>query len=201
MIIVDIETTGLDPTKNSIVSIGALDFSNPENQFYGECRPLDGTVIDKKALEINGFSAEDLNRKNKSCQELTEEFLNWAEKIEEKILAGENVWLDAGFLKKSAERIDRKWNFGHRLFDLHTLSYFHHLLQNKDLIKKKSNLSLDETLKYVGLPQEPRPHNALTGTKMEAEAFSRLIYKKNFLKEFKKYPLPNYLKIKSNQKK
>ena len=34
MIIVDVETTGIDPEKHSIVSIGAVDFSNPSNEFY-----------------------------------------------------------------------------------------------------------------------------------------------------------------------
>lgn len=44
-----------------------------------------------------------------------------------------------------------------------------------------------------GLPNEPIPHNALTGAKMEAEAFSRFIYGKSFFKEFENYPVPHYL--------
>jgi len=38
MIVADIEATGLDPRKHSILSIGAVDFEHPERQFYGECR-------------------------------------------------------------------------------------------------------------------------------------------------------------------
>ena len=194
MIIVDVEATGVNSIKHSIISIGALDFSHPENQFYGECRPWEGAEIDERALEINGFSKAELELKEKSLQELTKEFFNWAKGIEGKILAGENVWFDVSFLKESAEKINEDWIFGHRFFDLHTLSYCRHILKDKNLIKETTNFSLDETLKYVGLPEEPKPHNALMGAKLEAEAFSRIIYRESFLKEFEKYPLPEYLK-------
>ena len=38
MIVIDIEGSGVEYAKHSIVSIGALDFDNPTNRFYGECR-------------------------------------------------------------------------------------------------------------------------------------------------------------------
>lgn len=38
MIVIDIEASGTNYEKHSIVSIGALDFDNPENRFYEECR-------------------------------------------------------------------------------------------------------------------------------------------------------------------
>jgi DNA polymerase-3 subunit epsilon len=188
MIIIDTETTGLDPQKHSIVSIGALEFSNPQNQFYDECRPWSGAEILEKSLEINGFSKEELLKKEKSLEQLIKEFLIWAKPIKGKILAGENVWLDIGFLQESFKKAKEDWIFGYRLIDLHTLSYFFHVLEDKNTLKKETQFSLDHTLKYVGLPEEPKPHNALTGAKCAAEAFSRLIYKKNLLEEFKKHP-------------
>lgn len=59
---------------------------------------------------------------------------------------------------------------------------------------KKTNIKLDYILTLVGLPEEPKPHNALTGAKVEAEAFSRLLFGKNLLKEFTQYTLPENLK-------
>ena len=47
---------------------------------------------------------------------------------------------------------------------------------------------------YVGLPPEPKPHHALTGAKVEAEALSRLLFGKILLKEFAHYEIPKYLK-------
>lgn len=38
MIIVDVEASGTEHDKHSIVSIGAIDFDNPSNRFYQECR-------------------------------------------------------------------------------------------------------------------------------------------------------------------
>ena len=38
MIVIDIEASGTEWAKHSILSIGALDFEHPENRFYEECR-------------------------------------------------------------------------------------------------------------------------------------------------------------------
>jgi hypothetical protein len=53
-------------------------------------------------------------------------------------------------------------------------------------------LSLDSELKYVGVPEEPKPHNALTGALSHAEVISRLLYNKPLLDEFKDYSMPNF---------
>lgn len=197
MIVVDIETTGVDYTKNSIVSIGALDFLNPENQFYTECRIWDGAEITAKALEINGFSEAQVKDKTKMpLEEAIKQFLIWTGKIKEPhdlTIAGENPRFDADFLRTSAERYRIGWPLSHRTIDLHTESYNHMVKRGIKIPLNKSRCSdikLDTTLKYVGLPEEPMPHHALRGAKMEAEAFSRLIYGKYLLEEFKNFPRP-----------
>ncbi len=196
MIIVDVETTGIDPKKNSIVSIGALDFLNPENQFYQECRIWDGAEIIKEALEINGFSEEEIkDPKKKTLEEAIKNFLEWTIKIEEKVLAGENPSFDRNFLKTSAQRFGIDWMPNYRTIDLHSLCYVHYLRRELKPPMKDgyTDLNADKIFKYTGLSKEPKPHNALIGAKMEAEALSRLIYGKNLLKEFEEYPIPNYL--------
>ncbi len=65
MIVVDVEASGVDYEKNSIVSVGAFDFDNPDNRFYKECRIWDGSHINKESLEVNGFSEEEIKDKNK----------------------------------------------------------------------------------------------------------------------------------------
>lgn len=195
MIIVDVETTGVDAQKNSLVSIGAVDFYEAERQFYGECKPWEGAEINSRALEINGFSKETLRSKDKEIEELTAAFKEWTEEAKVKTLAGENIWFDVSFLKKAFEKSDLEWTFGRRFIDLHSLSYSNHIsLDRLPLNKELSRLSLDQTLQYVGMPEEPEPHNALRGAKMEAEAFSRLIFGENLLEEFKKHEIPNYLR-------
>lgn len=196
MIVVDVETTGLDPKRNSIVSIGALDFSNPENQFYAECRIYDGAEVSKQALDINGFSDEQVRANGKSSlEEAMGNFVAWLETCgDDRTLAGENPSFDRDFLKASAERYGMKWNPGHRTGDLHSVCYAHHLGRGlkPPTANGRTALDHDKTLNYVGLPAEPKPHNALVGAKMEAEAFSRLIHGKPLLSEFEKYEVPDY---------
>jgi len=196
MIVVDTETTGLDPYKNSIVSIGALDLFNPENQFYQECKIWDGAEVTEEALKINGFSdAEIIDPNKKDLEEIIKDFLKWAEDIKDKTMAGENPSFYRDFLKSSVQKYGMEWTLSHRTIDLHSLCYTHYLKRGlKPPIKdNKTDLNSDKILNYIGLPDEPRPHNALTGAKVEAEAFSRLIFGKLLLREFKNYPIPDYL--------
>ncbi|MFH1376504.1 MAG: 3'-5' exonuclease [Candidatus Woesearchaeota archaeon] len=197
MIIVDVETTGLDPDKHSIVSIGAIDLFIPQKQFYDECRIWDDAEITQQALDINGFSKEEITSPiKKPLEDIVTSFLNWSIGIGNRTLAGENPSFDRDFLISSLKRYNHKWPLGHRTIDLHTACYIHHLRKGKPIPIKnnKTNINTNSILNYVGLPDEPDPHNALTGAKMEAEAFSRLIYGKGLLEEFDKYKLPDHLK-------
>lgn len=196
MIVVDVETTGTDPKKHSIVSIGAVEFYNPQNQFYSECRIFDGAEI-TDALDINGFSKESLFDPTKPTLEAAvKSFLEWTSQCTYKTLAGENPNFDRNFLHASAERYSLKWTLGRRVVDLHSVSYAKHLeleviaLPLKDGV---SELKADATYAFVGIPEETKPHNALNGAKWEAEAFSRLLYGKSLLPEFQEYSIPAYL--------
>ncbi|BCX15643.1 MAG: ribonuclease T [Candidatus Parcubacteria bacterium] len=196
MIVVDIETSGVDPRKHSILSIGAIDFKQPENQFYEECYIFEGAEISLEALAINGFTENEIkNPKKKSLEEIIKLFIEWITPIENKILAGHNTFFDLEFLRHSFLRYNIDWKLGHRIIDLHSICFAHCLQKNIPIPIKngRTDLNLDKILNYVGLPDEPKPHNALTGAKLEAEALARLIYKKNILKEFASFSIPEYL--------
>ena len=72
MIVIDIETTGLDPRKHSIVSIGAIDLSNPKRQFYVENQIWEGAEIYEgdEVLELKA-----LFRQNQAMIELLKQIL------------------------------------------------------------------------------------------------------------------------------
>jgi len=196
MIVLDVETTGLDPMKHSIIEIGALDFSNPQNQFYEKCQIRKGAEIDSKALEINGYSESQCQDPNKaSLEQILINFINWLDKIEDKTIAGHNVDFDISFLKDSIKRFNIEFNFGFRKVDQHSLIYAHHLKSLKKIPLKNnlSNLGGDKIMEYVGLPTEPKPHSGINGAKFEAEALSRVIYGKKLLLEFDDFNIPSYL--------
>ncbi len=196
MIVVDLEMTGVDARKHSIVSIGAVDFKNPERQFYAECRIDDGAEIDPKGLEVNGFTEEQVKDKTKkSSLEIVKDFLLWCQECEEKTIAGQNVFFDRDFLKAVMDKNNIMWPFKHRVVELHSVCYAHMLMHGKNppISDSISALNLDKEAKYAGLIEEPRPHNALTGAKFEAEVFSRILFGKNLLEEFKDFPVPEFL--------
>jgi DNA polymerase III epsilon subunit-like protein len=192
MIVADIEATGIDFHKHSILSIGAVDFEHPERQFYGECRMWDGASIMSDALEVNGFTREECtDSKKHSLKELMENFLHWVEQCEDKTLAGHSTSFDRDFLNNSFARASIGWHFSYRTLDLHSMAYMDMTKRGISIQRKnaRTDISSDYIFKYVGIPEEPKPHHGLNGAKYEAEAFSRLLYGKNLLPEFAEYPI------------
>jgi DNA polymerase-3 subunit epsilon len=172
MIILDIETTGLDPLKHCMVSLGAVD-SVTGDEFYGECRVYPGRVIDPFALGVNGFTeAQCLDETKDLPHALYMRFLQWAviDTKRDPLIGGQQVGsFDIPFLKAIASDRDQgivpTWPFGHRSVDLHSVAY----------AKLGKSLSLDGILQAVGLAPEPKPHNALTGARLERDAFKLLL--------------------------
>lgn len=194
MLILDIEGSGTNYEKHSIVSIGALDFNNPENQFYGECRIWDGAHIMDGALEVNGFTEAEITDPSKKTEaELVKEFLAWAEPLPDRTLAGQNVSY-RDMLRAGAERAGLDWHLAYRTIDTHTLCWMHMvkagLTPPLDAEHHRSALNLDVVLNYCGIPDEPQPHNALTGAKSHAEVASRLLNDKKLLPEFEQFNIP-----------
>jgi len=197
MIVIDTETTGVDTVKNSLLSIGAIDFENPERRFYGECRIFDGALVSKEALAINGFTEEGIRDASKmSDRELLTKFTEWANASSDTTFAGENPSFDRDFLRQVALRYGLDWKFAHRTVDLHSIACAYIRGQGRDVPLKNGHTdqNLAATLALVGMSDTRKAHNALEDALLEAEAFSRLIYKKGLLKEYREYPLPSQIK-------
>ena len=196
MIVVDIETSGTSPYKHSILSIGAVDFSNPERQFYQECQIEKDKEYTEEALNVNGFKKEELtDPKKKTLESVLNEFIVWIQPVKDKTIGGHNVNFDANFLNYSFKKYNINFSFGHRVIDTHSLVYASLLSRHIDPPTKneKTDINSDYVFNYTGLPPEPKPHNALNGAKMEAEALSRLILGRKLLDQYKNYEIPTYL--------
>jgi DNA polymerase III epsilon subunit-like protein len=190
MIIVDVETTGVDSRLCSLLSVGALDFANPQYQFYMECRIFDGAHVEKEALAVNGFKLDKLrDAKKKTDREVVEAFLEWMKTCNEWTLAGQNPSFDRDFLEQTAHRYHINWPLAQRTIDLHSVAYYHMTRAGKTIPSKNNHsaLNLDAILLYVGLPERNGSHNALEDAQLEAEAFSRLFTGKGLLPEFEDF--------------
>lgn len=207
MIVVDIECSGADLEKCGIWQIGAVELENPENTFLQEARVgeeygfhFDGEWAGKKLEETVGKSEEELrDKKKQSEKQLLEKFFNWCAKIAERTFICHNPQFDHAFLEQRSRKYKLVFPAGYKAFDLHSMGHFRFFqLNNKFVFKEgKSDFGLKSILRFVGIEDKRGFHNALEDAKLTAEAFSRIVYGKNLLKEYSNLPIPDYL-IKSD---
>lgn len=169
MIILDIETTGLDPKRNCMVSLGAVDYSSAE-EFYEECSIYPHSKVDPIAMSVNGFKLEDIQPGEKQVPYIVYwNFLKWAQQFQSPLLlGGHNVGhFDVLFLEALHEEFPGSdpWPFGYRTVDLHSVAF----------AKFGESLSHEKICLKLGLPVEPKPHNALLGARSERDAFKLLL--------------------------
>ena len=68
-------------------------------------------------------------------------------------------------------------------------------LHGNFLIKERhSDMGLSKILQLCGMKDERKSHNALEDCKLTGECFSRIVYGKGLLEEFKNFEIPKYLK-------
>ena len=171
MIILDIETTGTDANKNGMLSLGAVHYETGET-FYGECHLTEGREIHPIALEINGFTLEQIHNKSlPSDGKLLMNFIIAFSHLKDNLIGGHNVGhLDLLFIEEifgRDKRISTKFPFSYRTVDLHSLAYQ----------KFGESLSHEQICKRLGLEPEQKPHNALKGALSERDAFKILLQK------------------------
>ena len=60
MIALDVETTGVDPKRNSVIEVSAVDLDNPYKFFFGTCQAIRGRDVSDFALKVNGYTIEEI---------------------------------------------------------------------------------------------------------------------------------------------
>ncbi|MBU2523001.1 MAG: 3'-5' exonuclease [Nanoarchaeota archaeon] len=199
MIFLDVETTGLDRKACSMASVGIYD-NLTGKEFYEECGIFGGAKIEPKALEINGFTEEQLiDPDKKTLEEVLHDTLEFIKMSPNRTIAGANTEFDREFIQRAIRKYEildesgRPLHFGGGAgYDL--LPIYMGLCEYRGLEiptkNERNSVSLDVILSAMGLGPEPRPHNALRGAKLEAEAHSRMIYGRNLIEEYKHLPIP-----------
>ncbi|HRY60539.1 MAG TPA: 3'-5' exonuclease [Patescibacteria group bacterium] len=205
MIVVDIETSGVDYNKCGIIQIGAIDIKNPGNTFLQDAKLGDeytivnsDNMLDSKSVtDLLGIGEEQMKNKNaQSEKELLEHFFQWVSEIEEKDLICQNPQFDYAFMKTKADKYGLSLPFSYRCMDLYTVAHLKYFDLKKDFLFKNghSDFGLSKTLELCGMIDNRKEHNALEDAKLEAECFSRLVYGKGLLKEYAGIPVPEILK-------
>lgn len=187
----------MDFIRCGIWQIGAINFETKET-FFEECRIDDqDEVVDKnkELFKIIGKTEEELrDTKKQSQREMLEKFFRWCSRSKVKNFMCENPQFDVAFLEIKARKYDLKFPFNYRAYDLHSIAQAKHLeVEGKFLIKDKCSAGLKHLIPFCGIKDERGFHNALEDARLTAECFSRVFYGKNFLEEYKKFPVPKYL--------
>ena len=214
MIILDIETSGIDTGRCGIWQIASIDLKNTKNYFLEEGRIDDEDIVAEGALKVTGKTEKYLrNTKKQPQKQLVSNYLEWRKSCKEKINIGQNVGWDFNFIQNKCIKygiMDKMCEvMGQRAIELHTLAQEKYREINGEYMKDekgKSSMNLTKILKFCGIPDERMNlesnmdvtkkgtvHNALEDCKLAGECYYRLEYGKNLFKEFKKFSIPDYL--------
>jgi DNA polymerase III epsilon subunit-like protein len=179
--VVDAETTGLDPARHGIIEIGAVDLRTGID-YAVDCRVSPFCDIEDEALAVNGASRErcfdpELMTELEALQTL----VAWIHLLPEMgpngvaLLAGMNPRYDLQMMLAAVGRSDSELvlPFGHRTIDMHTLAVGYAL--RKGFWIPARGFNTDAIYVMLGMPLEPKPHRAITGAQMEAEAMRKLL--------------------------
>lgn len=178
-VIVDIETSGVNPEKNAILEIAAVfvemtkdGIFSPQESVFEHVLPFAGAILDEKSLAFNNIDPFQplrfaLNEK--------EALLNIFAKIEEKlkihkcnraVLVGHNAWFDLLFVKSAVARQKLKSPFhAFTCFDTATLSglVYKQTVLSKALKEAAINFNSDEA------------HSAVYDAQKTAELFCKIV--------------------------
>ena len=166
---VDIETSGPIPGEFSMLSIGACVVGETYKNFYIELKPLNENFV-KKAIEISGFSLEELKEKGTDPYEAMRKFKNWIEEVSgdaRPVFVGFNATFDWMFCHWYFEKFLGKDPFG--ISGLDIKAYFMGMKNCKwqDTPKKKIRSEFPSKRKHT--------HNALDDAIEQAEIFEKML--------------------------
>jgi DNA polymerase III epsilon subunit-like protein len=194
VVVVDIETTGLDPNECHILQIGACFLHDSKYRFSVDVRyGALNTVWNKEAEAVHGITYEQAcNSDRLEFDVAIKKFDEWLLSVKEElkdsspsfIMAGSNPDFDWKFLNTFYQYTNMKsWRYGlpritfpfaRHTFSLQSMYITYHSIFNWDK-NLPDSLGADSIYEAMGLEKEPKPHNALNGCLLEAAAFYKMM--------------------------
>lgn len=118
LIVVDLETTGLNSAKHKILEVAAINTATDEViHFVPRIEPLDLGDADGQAMQTNRYYERGAWKHMLSDDATQEQYLRLSEMLRGNTFAGSNPTFDAEFLMRQAHPFDpAPWH--HRLADL-----------------------------------------------------------------------------------
>jgi DNA polymerase III epsilon subunit family exonuclease len=155
ILIIDVETTGIDPISDTLVQLAALILDKKTldicHEFSMFIRPE--TTISENAKATHGLDEKTLRHAEDSCTVL-QKFQNFAPPTV--LLAGHNVSFDVNFLKNAYARCNLSFPFDYHTIDIWSIAFF--ILGASGV--KLETYSLSVLAKYFGISRREK-HDAL----------------------------------------
>lgn len=168
--ITDVETTGLDAHIHEIIEIGLLvvkpDTMEIIDEFEAKIHPTHIETAAAKAFEINGYNPRDW----KKAITLGQAMKIYSEKTTGAVFLAHNTFLDWSFIAEAFKKTGVE-----DYLDYHRLDLFSIAWGKKEKLPGLKKFHLSEICKYLGVPEEPKPHRAINGVYAELEVLKKLL--------------------------
>ncbi len=178
ILVVDLETSSLNARAGGILEIGATWLmGGRDDNFTLRVRLRDGAEWDPESEARHGITlaeASDLSLPTE--REAICAFVAWIGN-EPVLLAGLNPSFDRAWtheaLRRAGSLAPLASIFPHRVIDLHTLAISYALAKGTPIPPR--GFYTDAIYQVLGMPEEPKPHRAVSGALWEAEALRMLL--------------------------
>jgi len=182
-IFIDTETTGLDPIKNGIIEIGGvIRYDKVYEEFNFNCCIFAEDEITASALEINGYTEEDIITFPDPLDtytlfiKLLDKHINRYDPKDKAYFIGFGAEYDMKFLRSWFDKNDEKPFFGsyfwHPPIDVSILAAQY--IKNKQDRTKLANFKLKSVSNYFGIKLETNEklHSALIDAKLAMKIYN-----------------------------
>ncbi len=165
-VFLDVETTGLDPRHHGIIEIGASIYHETGRKygtFRDTCNPGD-VGVSERALEINGFTLERIEKSLPICTVLKAFFMFIEEYNDDMIFVMHNAPFDTAFILEALRQNYMETKHFRRVLD--TVSIAHSLVDERKL------MSLSDLSERLGVQTDDWDrHSALGDAEQTARCF------------------------------
>ena len=177
LLLIDLETTGLDAQKHEIIQIAAILLDKKtlkEKEIFSSfISPLRWKNRDLESMKVNGIKLDQL-KGAPSLKTVLSQF-NKIFKPQEVVLSHYGGPLDMDFMREAYKKAGLKWQFDYHYFNLWAVFYAFLASRNKLKNSKKfTGFSLDDFMKEFKIKSNSR-HDALEDGRIEAEVLRRIM--------------------------
>ncbi len=167
--ITDVETSGLDATKNEIVEIGLVVFDDQTFEILDtldiKVKPEHPENFDEIAKKVNGYNEADW----KDAVSLEEAMKIYLQKTEGCMFCAHNMIFDFAFIFEAFKKTGMQNKFDKHMIDMFTLAW------SKIPHNKMQKWSLKTICEYLEIPPEPDVHRGINGAMREFEVYKKLM--------------------------